>query len=1204
MVGRISHAIGTLLTALMLARPGLAQQPDSAIMDASYGPHGYGTWGKLTQHLGGPSQLGLWLDKERYDTLDVSAGGFVYIAPEGAKPGGTVELTIRGNSGEPVRQAALPADRGCIAFDLRLRGLAPAQYVLTAQLAALGKGRVSRSVQFRVVASPRPRLDRKRVRITVENPSAGRAFREPVYAGLPIPKGELWDARNVRVVAADGKELPAQVKPRTRWDRHGSIRWLGIWFTLEHAAGAGATPVFVEYGPQIEAGARTAAAVRATKTDHGWIVTNGPLRAHLDQTTGRAIEKVHYDANSDGRFADDELAFDGTEGGPYLVDDSGQRFVAVADMEPSVVIEENGPECFVMRTESWCVGKAPPAFHTDPGLCKQITRVKITRGTPRLDVSYTWINTARSFEARYTDIGLSGRVPGANRVVFGTEDGSFGESVTSQSEFSVLQDRWNRYGIWMKYRQEGHQIPSERSAWKRRTVTEGAHAPGWGALLNDRIGVAIGCEDFWQNYPKEISTSGEALTFHVWPAHNQDHERQLTDGDLNRLYFVHEAKVLNFLIPGEVINFPHQNWHTAKYYLHFSGESDAIGLAKTHELKLCFFPADREPDELSREMQATLRPTIASVAPHAVIDSGVLGPIGVHDPKRFPEIERQLEKTFKCEIRLQELDRDYGMFIFGGGHSGYNLNERRFNVYRGWRNTHHTAPRTPWLFYLRSADPFYFRCGLRNARKVMDLGFCHHSRPELDALPYGPGKKKGALCDYKGLVPWHSGSRNPDYNSMTDFLLYFTYLTGSNRGREVAQEWWECAQAFASPPGSSRTASGTLAALLELYQDTWDRRMLPMIHATYHNQCKGQNAEWGDFNEWQNYAPWLERYWSFTGSEHAKTVLVKWADAFLRGWGDVSNMWGHYLNIPAYAFFATEDPKYVRHLKGVLWQEARSSYDDPHSPLDGLWRAGHVSLGHYYMQRALYAMEAIRRAKGDPGVGETRWAIHPNVAASPPEHFVDVWVLDEKDEPIKMLVIGTFRDPRYQITVRAPDGKAVIDTPFKARVNQVHGSYRPAVSCYQTIPPDGQVGVYKVRIESLSKTYFNLHVPMAEKCKEVYACRQNTVGLRSGRAYFEVPKDSGKYVVDLTMQKGGPFPSWLFDEDQRPITSGTLEVRSDGIIKRGFPVTVDSSRCHRYMVMSNRATYSAFTITGKSPPKCVAASWKRLFDPEKEGGQK
>lgn len=74
MTRRISGVIGVLWSGLMLAPSGMGQELSSAIIDASYGPHGYETWRNLTQHLDGSSELGLWLDKERYDTLDVSAG--------------------------------------------------------------------------------------------------------------------------------------------------------------------------------------------------------------------------------------------------------------------------------------------------------------------------------------------------------------------------------------------------------------------------------------------------------------------------------------------------------------------------------------------------------------------------------------------------------------------------------------------------------------------------------------------------------------------------------------------------------------------------------------------------------------------------------------------------------------------------------------------------------------------------------------------------------------------------------------------------------------------------------------------------------------------------------------------------------------------------------------------------------------------------
>lgn len=1202
----LAKGLPVLLSLLALsAVSARGQQEAPAASDVSYGPHGYQRWTTLTAQFSGPTGLGVWLDKERYDTLDVTGGGFVFIAPGAGSAEGRVRLTIRkAQDGKPegdvIRQSLLSSDKGCISFDLNVAGLIPGEYLATATLSKGKEEGIIRSRAFRVVAAARPDVKTKRVRITIQNPSGAGAISQPLCAAVPIPKGELWQTENARVVAEDGRELPAQIKAQARWDRRGSIRWLSVWCSADHKAGVASTPIFLEYGSQVRPAGQGGPTLLGEKTEGGWRVANGPLKVELTSATGSVLKEVRFDADGNGRFDADEIAWNGEGGGPYLVDDEGNRYEAAADTKPEIVVEENGHEVFVLRAESWYVGQKKFAFHDDPGLCKQITRVRIMRNSPTIDISYTWVMTARSMEARFSDIGFKGRVPGADRVIFGREGDAFAERTTTDSEFFLVQDQWDHYGIWTRYQQTGHFVPGEAARPRYRMLAAGGHAPGWGALTNKKAGVAVGCTDFWQNYPAEVSGVGDALTFHAWPAHGQDHERALDEGDLAQLYFIHESKILNFVIPGEVLNFPARNWHTSKYSLHFAGDSDAIGVSKTHEIKLRFYPVSRPLARVSTEMSAALKPVVAAVGPKAVVASTVMGMVGAHDPARFPEIEDQIEKMFKCEVRLQEMTRDYGKFIFGDGHDSFEMAERRFATYRCWRNTHHNTPRTAWLLYMRSGDPSYYDRALQTAQRAMDVGFCHHSRPELDELPYGPGKRKGALCDYKGLVPWHSGNRNPDYNSMVDFMLYYTYFTGNDRGRDVAREWWECTQAWGSPVSTSRTCSATICSLIELYEDTWDRRILPLLAACYVEQCKGQDSKTGAFNEWQNYAPWIERYWTFTGSEHARKTLVKWADAYLSGMGDLSMDWGGYFNIPAYAYLATGDAKYVRHLNGAFWEQVRSSYRDPGSPLDGLCTTGCVSLSHYYMQRALNVMEAMRAANTTEGWEESDWAIFATPSPETGQYVMRFFVMDEEDKPIRVRIVGVFKGEKCRVTAVAPDGRKALEQEFKPAKWVAHDAQRMAISDDQVIPPDGQKGVYEVRIESLDKAFFNIRAPLADGVKEVYPVSAGNISLRAGRACFEIPRGTGDYVLDIQSQKGGPFPSWAFDDKLNVLACGSLEARSDGTIKLGYPVTIDSNKVQRVMLFSNCGTATGFAVMGKVPPTCVAVSWDRFFNPEEK----
>jgi hypothetical protein len=317
----------------------------------------------------------------------------------------------------------------------------------------------------------------------------------------------------------------------------------------------------------------------------------------------------------------------------------------------------------------------------------------------------------------------------------------------------------------------------------------------------------------------------------------------------------------------------------------------------------------------------------------------------------------------------------------------------------------------------------------------------------------------------------------------------------------------------------------------------------------------------------------------------------------------MSVSWGCPLNLPAYAFFATGDMKYARYLNSALWPEGRNLRYNAGSLLEGALRGAPSSLDHYYMQRVCYALEALRRAPTDPGLDESRWDIHPKLLPNgKPGPMIDFWVLDEDDQPIRLLVFGRLFKPDFRIIATAPDGVEALRQEFKANLHMPHGASWSVPHCYQTIPSDGKKGVYRVVVESLDGSNFVLRAPFSEKNKEVYPISQvGTVNSR-GRVHFELPKDSGAYTVAIIGQKGGLYPARLYDDQNHVLAEGAVERRSDGNLVHGnFPVTIDSSKRQRYYVETIPIVGTSFSIEGKQPPKYMATSFDRLFDPEQAG---
>jgi hypothetical protein len=84
-------------------------------------------------------------------------------------------------------------------------------------------------------------LGQAEVSLWVRNRTGVDQINVPVRGGVPFPRGVLKEGVEVRVVAADGQELPGQVRPLAHW-YDGSVNTSCAGWTLRrwsqrHASG-------------------------------------------------------------------------------------------------------------------------------------------------------------------------------------------------------------------------------------------------------------------------------------------------------------------------------------------------------------------------------------------------------------------------------------------------------------------------------------------------------------------------------------------------------------------------------------------------------------------------------------------------------------------------------------------------------------------------------------------------------------------------------------------------------------------------------------------------------------------------------------------------------------------------------------------------------------------------------------------------------
>lgn len=311
----------------------------------------------------------------------------------------------------------------------------------------------------------------------------------------------------------------------------------------------------------------------------------------------------------------------------------------------------------------------------------------------------------------------------------------------------------------------------------------------------------------------------------------------------------------------------------------------------------------------------------------------VVGPIAAYDPEKFPLQEEIYSDGFDHLMRWTwNLTHAYGMFNYGNAYHASKKTTPNLlpSYYRLWAGYHHGRARIPWLLYLRSGDPKYLKWARANAQHLLDVDTCHYATKEAQG---GGHKYVGGMCDYKGYVPWHEGSRVGDYNNMVDFMQLDFYLTGNRRALDVMHEMGQ-ALIHIGKAYPSREGAGMLSATLDYYKATWDARALllfvnelPKMYAKPAIQHYPPSIQWAPYIE-----PWIE----YSGDPKAKQFLLQLTDALLNP--ELAPMgFQHYGDgrALAEAYRLTGDQKYLLHAWG-FYNKGPGLYSNPSDPLNHL----------------------------------------------------------------------------------------------------------------------------------------------------------------------------------------------------------------------------------------------------------------------------
>lgn len=945
-------------------------------------------------------------------------------------------------------------------------------------------------------------LDGEEVLLNLKNPEKISAKDYPLTVSVPFKQGALNDASKIRLTDDSGREISFQLQQLNFWPGDKSVQWVMLDF-LYDMNGKADEKLKLKFD-----------STGASKVIKDAIVLKDSASS-VEVNTGAAIFTVSKERFNlfDSVIIKQKniLGKEEKNANLYFRNGEGTLFSSSFGAPDEVKVELNGPVRSVIKAEGW--------FYSAEGekSCRYIARLNFFKGKAFVKMHYTFLITENSEKAKLSDIGIS--IPLKSEKVFwgGTDKSAVLKG--GASEYLLQYDN-DKFLIGQSDKERG---------WK--SECDGKRAPGWAGLAGADFSSMIYVNNFWQEFPNEIEVSGgKAVTYHLWPAHGVTMpERKITDANRQYLWYCHEGKILDFKVPELYYSSP-SNDPKEEYklrYVRSAKNENCLGVAKSVELFIDF--AGEEKDYAKEAALWNNKPLIMA-SPEYMCASGVFGRLLPFSPEKYPDAEKTISKLFDCERRLQDYTKDYGKFNYGDSHTMWNYEAKRWDdAYRCWRGYHHCSGTVPWMLYIRSGDPKYFQWAVANARHLMDIDMCNWTTPEYEKLEYPRGKIKGGLCDYKGLSHWHSGNRLMDYNSMTNFMIYYYYLTGDRRGLDVAEMWGTSVKEKFQKPSDGRPGAGTSSALMDLYLATGDKTYFELAEKIVKHMLKSQNINndrtfcghtlgyvngkgkiipngaFSGGGGWENYAPWLEKYYDLTCDKEAAERMVLWADAYTNGYGDTASIWrtgGDCINVMAYAYFITKDPKYLEYGMFYLLYYMNGTVDKPGDLMDGFGTIGQTSLGFDYMSLRIPIFLAALNDYGKPVKPRFVDKGLPYILSRPPEIFI--LNKDGKSFTVTGGLCSEKGGQPVHVKILNPEGKNVYekDISGEAYIN------------YTINVPASGPGVYKAVFTDPKIQLFDFSV--SDGLQWVWLWNANPGGRAGGmKIFFKVPEKTAELVISI-----------------------------------------------------------------------------------------
>lgn len=738
--------------------------------------------------------------------------------------------------------------------------------------------------------------------ITVENNISGT----PQLFGVPIPEGDLYSPDHVRVLDNSGNEIPSQITKVTTWKpSDNSIKWLWVFFFTEDGS-----EYNVEYGENIRNARdyKQTLTIKNNQRPNGEVMVNtGPLRFVVNKGEGGGfgnapagsgfLDKVELDIDGDG-FSDDDIIAMGEAGRSSfldLLDDAG------LDKSKAVVIRTvkelgTGPLHAIIRVEG--------EYHYkrgDNNTAPFITRIHAYAGKSYIKVKHTFVYTGEpdmhkkqngQYEAIATEDGkiidetilakdtgfmkpndrieatglsLKYNMNEKRTVTSAYYDGKWWDTSNSKvvqsplaSSASVFQTGPNTSQI----PELQNSSPTERmeGVFSSTINVDGTNdlnkerAPGWLDVSDDKWGVTLSFQSFFEEYPKEIAVDNNAnkVTAYIWTP------------SVEPMSF---AKKDNKNDSGMIGNF-------------------AQGLAKTTEMVFNFHKKSAV-ENIEQDVKRFTESPVTHAAPEWYAESEAFGKM-TESLDKYATYERGLDYKLNWMKFNQQWEPWFGMLNYGDNltyYYGYEWSQ--------WTNNEPGNDYMWWLQFMRTGNPMYYKTAQAASAHTMDVDNIHWPKDpvyfgdtneslhafEVEDMPKG--------SPYVGMGRRHAAQH---YTSLLSAHVWVPgwvtsyYLDGNHRGLEVARETGDyyLKRVFGEHGLRGRRLYLSVWNLSEIYDATKDDKYFKELEervdimlALQKHPDQGDALVINRYGYSQVYASnGLRKYYQFTGSQEVKDAVV------------------------------------------------------------------------------------------------------------------------------------------------------------------------------------------------------------------------------------------------------------------------------------------------------------------------------------------